>query len=142
MFQCLTPWEQILIPENKHHPSVLQDYLEALEAAAQSTPDKDEKLIYGFAELKYRMDGGGKCPLCRAHVRHVVPVSSTRENGEKIEYECLCQRCLLGEVGMATEVVLKIGDARVTYMRDAGRTDKITRTFVAPVKMKSTSTGA
>lgn len=142
MFQYATPWEQTLIPTNKHHPSVLQDYLEALEAAANATPDKDEKLLYGYAELKYRMGGGGKCPLCRAHVRHVVPVSSTRENGEKIEYDCLCQRCLLGEVGLATEVVLKIGDARVTYTRDVGRTDKITRTFVAPTKMKSTSPGA
>jgi hypothetical protein len=113
--------------------------LEALEAAAQSTPDKDEKLIYGFAELKYRMDGGGKCPLCRAHVRHVVPVSSTRENGEKIEYECLCQRCLLGEVGLSSEVVLKIGDARVTYTRDVAKSDKITRTFVTPTKVKPTS---
>ncbi len=113
-----------------------------MEAAAQSSPDKDEKLIYGYAEMKYRMDGGGKCPLCRAHVRHVVPVSSTRENGEKIEYECLCQRCLLGEVGLSTEVVIKVGDARVTYTRDTKNNDKITRTFVAPVKMKSTSTGA
>lgn len=141
MVEWLTPWEQILIPENKHHPSVLQDYLEALEAAAQSTPDKDEKLLYGFAELKYRMGGGGKCPLCRAHVRHVVPVSSTREDGEKIEYECLCQRCLLGEVGLSTEVVLKIGDARVTYTRDTRDNDKVTRTFVAPTKAKPASTG-
>jgi hypothetical protein len=141
MFQYLTPWEQTLIPTNKHHPSVLQDYLEALEAAANATPDKDEKLLYGYAELKYRMGGGGKCPLCRAHVRHVVPVSSTRENGEKIEYDCLCQRCLLGEIGLSTEVELRIGDAKVTYTREAKKADPVVRTFVPPTKVKAATTG-
>ena len=131
-----------LIPTNRHHPSVLQDYLEALEAAAQATPDKEQKLLFGFAELKYRMDGGSKCPLCRAHVRHVVPVSSTRENGEKLEYDCLCQRCLQGEIGLATEVVLKIGDASVTYRREVRKQDRITRTFVPPARLKPTAPGA
>ena len=113
-----------------------------MEAAAQATPDKEQKLLFGYAELKYRMGGGSKCPLCRAHVRHVVPVSSTRENGEKFEYECLCQRCLLGEIGLATEVVLRIGDASVTYRREVHKQEKVARTFVAPVKLKSTSPGA
>jgi hypothetical protein len=123
-----------LTSKNQHHPQVLQDYLEALADSAEALSPSDQKLLYGYAELKYRMAGGGKCPLCRAPVRHVVPVFSKRENGDSVAYDCLCQRCLLGEVGMATEVELRIGEACVRYTRNLEDKQTVTRTFVAPNK--------
>ena len=138
MFQCCDfpkTRERDLIPTNVHHPQVLQDYLEALAEAA------DAKLLFGYAELKYRMAGGAKCAMCRAHVRHVVPVASQRENGEALAYECLCQRCLLGEIGVAKEVELRIGDASVRYTRNADKTEPVTRAFVPPTKIKSAKAG-
>jgi hypothetical protein len=93
-----------------------------------------DKLLFGYAEVKYRMAGGGKCPLCKAHVRHVVPVHSRREDGQILDFECLCQRCLQGEVGLAVEVELRIGDACVRYTREPERT---TRAFVPPLDLKS-----
>jgi len=122
------------IPTNKHHPQVLQDYLEALSDAAHNASPHD-KLLFGYAEVKYRMAGGGKCSLCKAHVRHVVPVYSKREDGQAVSYECLCQRCLLGEVGLSLEVELRIGDACVRYTREPDK--EAARTFVPPVGLKS-----
>ena len=100
-----------------------------------------DKLLYGYAELKYRMAGGGKCAMCRAHVRHVVPVTAKRDTGEAITYECLCQRCLLGEIGLADEVEMRIGSASVRYTRDAEKPEPVARTFVTPMKIKSASGG-
>ncbi|MBI2678224.1 MAG: hypothetical protein HYX28_05545 [Candidatus Koribacter versatilis] len=120
---------------------MLQDYLEALaDAADAGTPD-DSKLLYGYAEMKYRMAGGGKCAICRSHVRHVVPVFAKREDGKEVAYDCLCQRCLVGEIGLALEVELRIGDASVRYTRDADKAQGVTRTFVAP-KAKGANSGA
>ncbi|MDP9267871.1 MAG: hypothetical protein M3P27_06040 [Acidobacteriota bacterium] len=118
---------------------MLQDYLEALAEAAMEASCADHKLLFGFAELKYRMVGGGRCAMCRSHVRHVVPVTAKRNDGEVIAYECLCQRCLLGEIALADEVEMRIGDARVRYTRDGEKAEPATRTFVAPVKVQSAS---
>jgi hypothetical protein len=131
VFECARPKDTSLA-ENKHHPHVLQDYLEALSEAAQATSPQDHKLIVGYAEMKYRIAGGGKCPLCRAHVRHVVPVRARRENGEEIQYECLCQRCLLGEISLSAELELRIGDARVVYTREGEKSEPVMRSFVKP----------
>jgi hypothetical protein len=119
-----------LLDKNRHHPQVLQDYLEALADSAAAPSGK--KLLFGYAELKYRMEGGGRCTLCRAPVRHVVPVFSRRDDGQSVAYDCLCQRCLLGEVALATEVEQRIGAARVRYTRHSADEQPITRTFVAP----------
>ena len=131
--------EQDPLPTNLHHPQILQDYLEALaDAAAEASPAGD-KLLFGYAELKYRMAGGGKCAMCRSHVRHVVPVTARRNDGEAIAYECLCQRCLLGEIALADEVELRIGDASVRYTRDAEKSERVTRKFVVPAVVKAAS---
>lgn len=127
---------ETLIPTNRHHPNVLQDYLEALAEAAHAAAPPRDKLLFGYAELKYRMEGGGRCALCKSHVRHVVPVLSRRAQGESLAYECLCQRCLQGEIGLAEEVELRIGDAAVRYTRDARQPDPETRTFVSPYAVK------
>src|SRR3954468_5165120 len=129
----------LFLPTNRNHPQVLQDYFEALaEAATAATPPGD-KLLFGYAELKYRMAGGGKCAMCRSHVRHVVPVTARRGDDVSIVYECLCQRCLLGEIGLADEVELRIGGASVRYTRDAKQLEPVTRKFVATNNIKADS---
>ena len=139
MFECCNcpPGSETLIPTNVNHPQVLQDYLEALAEAAAAAAPAGDKLLFGYAEMKYRMAGGGRCAMCRSHVRHVVPVYSRREDGQQIAYECLCQRCLLGEIALAPEVELRIGDASVRYTRDAQQAEPVTRTFVVPAWVKS-----
>jgi hypothetical protein len=128
---------ETLIPTNRHHPQVLQDYLEALAEAAHAAKRKEDKLLFGYAELKYRMAGGGRCALCKAHVRHVVPVQARRADGEAIAYECLCQRCLQGEIGLAEEVELRIGDASVRYTQNVENGERPMRNFVSPLKVRS-----
>lgn len=96
----------------------LQQYLAAL---ANGTDQKDSvrqaNLLFSFAELKFRIGGGGKCSVCRAHVRHVLPVEVERENGAHISYDCLCTRCLVAEKAQATRVTLRIGSACIEYTR-------------------------
>jgi hypothetical protein len=135
------PGSENVIPTNVHHPHVLQDYLETLAAAADTTSAQDHKLLFGYAEMKYRMAGGGKCAMCRSAVRHVVPVFTKHDDGKQLAYECLCQRCLLGEIGLAAEVELRIGDASVRYTRNADKAEPVTRTFVPP-KAKSANGGS
>lgn len=118
---------------------MLQDYLEALAEAAHAATPKEDKLLFGYAEVKYRMAGGGRCALCKSHVRHVVPVLARRAAGESLAYECLCQRCLQGEIGLAEEVELRIGDACVRYTRNAAASERAMRNFVSPVKVQSSS---
>lgn len=132
----ITPRSSV-IPTNRHHPHVLQDYLEALAEAASATSPQDQKLLFGYAEMKYRMVGGSKCPQCTAHVRLVVPVYIRRPDGQQFTYDCLCQRCLLGEIGLAEEVELRIGEACVRYTRDAAKKEPATRNFVSPFKAKA-----
>ena len=115
---------------------MLQDYLEALAEAAEASSPQDHKLLFGYAEMKYRMAGGGKCAMCRSHVRHVVPVFSKRDDGQQLAYDCLCQRCLVGEIGLAAEVELRIGDASVRYARNADKPEPVTRAFVVPPKVR------
>jgi hypothetical protein len=139
--ECTTPESEPDIPTNLHHPQVLQDYLEALAEAAATSACGEHKLLFGYAELKYRMAGGGRCAMCRAHVRHVVPVMAKRNDGEAIAYKCLCQRCLLSEIALTDEVEMRIGDASVRYTRDAEKAEPVTRTFVTPVKVKAAACG-
>ena len=141
MFQYHTPKHlpgARVIPTNRHHPHVLQDYLEALCEAANASTPQDQKLLFGYAEMRYRIVGGSKCPLCTAHVRLVVPVYVRRPDGEQLSYDCLCQRCLQGEIGLSDEVELRIGDACVRYTREAKK-EPATRNFVSPIKVKSAS---
>ena len=96
----------------------LQQYLAAL---ANGTDEKESvrqaNLLFSFAELKFRIAGGGKCSICRAHVRHVLPVEVERDNGTRVEFHCLCTRCLVAEKASARHVTLRIGHARIDYTR-------------------------
>ncbi len=96
----------------------LQQYLAAL---ANGSDEKDSvrqaNLLFSFAELKFRIKGGGRCALCRAHVRHVLPVEVERDNGTRTTYDCLCTRCLVAEKVSATRVILRVGNASIEYTR-------------------------
>ena len=68
----------------KHRPvpaKLLQDYLETLVEAQsfQVSNLRNWTLIQCYAELQFKLNGGSKCPVCRAHVRHVVPVHVLKE---------------------------------------------------------------
>lgn len=96
----------------------LQDYLATLaNGSAEKDSVRQANLLFSFAELKYRMSGGGRCGVCRAHVRHVLPVEVEHEDGQLTKYTCLCTRCLVAEKVSARRVTLKIGNASVQYTR-------------------------
>ena len=98
------------IPHN-----VLQDFLESL-AETGGHPDKRlEKILGSYAELQYRMNGGGHCSVCRAAVRHVLPVRVEHSDGSIADYECLCNRCLQAERVLSDRVSLTVGRARLVY---------------------------
>ena len=89
---------------------VLQDYLEAL-AGERGAPDRAEEMLTSYAEVRYRINGGGRCSMCNAHVRHVLPVMVTHADGTDKQYECLCHRCLQGEKAIAVSIDIKLGRA-------------------------------
>ena len=98
------------IPHN-----VLQDYLESL-AETEGHPDQRlEKILASYAELRYRLNGGGHCSMCRASVRHVLPVRVEHADGSAADYECLCNRCLQAERVLSDRVTLTVGKARLVY---------------------------
>ena len=96
----------------------LQQYLTVLAGdPVDGEPVRQANLLFSFAELKFRIAGGGKCSVCRAHVRHVLPVEVERDNGTRASFECLCTRCLVAEKVSAHRVVLRVGSAKVEYTR-------------------------
>lgn len=96
----------------------VQQYLTALAGdSANGDSVRQANLLFSFAELKFRIAGGGKCSICHAHVRHVLPVEVERDNGDRATYECLCTRCLVAEKVSAKRVTLRIGNAKIEYTR-------------------------
>ncbi len=96
----------------------LQQYLTVLAGnSANRDPIRQANLLFSFAELKFRIAGGGKCSVCRAHVRHVLPVEVERDNGNRATFECLCTRCLVADKVSANRVILRVGHAQVEYTR-------------------------
>jgi hypothetical protein len=94
---------------------LVDEYLAVLfESEDANSELRHRETIEHHAELNYRLNGGGKCAICRSHVRHVVQV--TIRKGRKVEnYHCLCTRCLEGERSTADAVSLSLGRAVVTY---------------------------
>ena len=72
-------------------------------------------LLRSYAELQYKLNGGGRCQMCRTHVRHVIPALVTKPGGAMVEYSCLCTRCFEGERATCETLVLQLGEARVEY---------------------------
>lgn len=95
----------------------LQEYLEVLAGAQayQVSNLRNWDLLRSYAELQYKLNGGGRCGMCRAHVRHVIPTRVEQEDGTAKEYTCLCTRCFEGERATAQRVILQMGEAKVEY---------------------------
>src|SRR3954468_1657352 len=75
--------------------SVLQDYFEILaETGGQSKNKRLERILGSYAEVQYRINGGGHCSVCHASVRHVLPVRVDHADGSISDFQCLCTRCL------------------------------------------------
>lgn len=107
----------------------LQEYLEVLADAetAQVANLRNWELLRSYAELQYKLHGGGRCGMCRAHVRHVIPARVERTDGTATDYSCLCTRCFEGERATAARVIMQMGEAKVEYRpRDYGKKVQIT----------------
>ena len=98
------------IPHN-----VLQDYLESLAETGGHPDQRLEKILGSYAELQYRLNGGGHCSVCRAAVRHVLPVRVEHSDGSISDFECLCTRCLQAERAQSDKVTLTVGKAVLVY---------------------------
>jgi hypothetical protein len=72
-------------------------------------------LIQCYAELQFKLNGGSKCPMCKAHVRHVVPIRAEHTDGTVQEFDCLCTRCFEGERAISKTVTMHLGEAAVSY---------------------------
>ncbi len=93
-----------------------QEYLAALaDGAGQKESVRQANLLFSFAELKFRVGGGGRCAVCHAHVRHVLPVEVEHADGVSARFTCLCTRCLVAEKAGARRVTLRVGSAKVQY---------------------------
>jgi hypothetical protein len=92
-----------------------QEYLEAVTRAQQFQVSnvRHWTLIQCYAELQFRLNGGSKCAICRASVRHVIPVTAERADGRLDEYACLCARCYEGERASSSRIVMHLGEAHV-----------------------------
>ena len=92
---------------------ILQEYLQALAEEHKSPgPQRAKRLLTSYAEFRFRVAGGSQCPLCRASVRHVLPVLVLRSNGEKANYPCLCTRCLEAERDGAESIEIGLDDIK------------------------------
>lgn len=101
--------------------NVLQEYLQALADSADAGPSmRQQKILLSYAELQYQLHGGGRCAMCHASVRHVLPVIAEHTDGTIAEYRCLCTRCLEGERVVSSRVTLTIGHAHLEYTTSRG----------------------
>jgi hypothetical protein len=94
----------------------LQEYLEALADEDELPSRRERRLLMSYAEFRFKMHGGGKCAVCRASVRHVLPVKVERLNGTMLEYPCLCTRCMEAEKPVSRRISMAIGQARIEWV--------------------------
>ncbi|HUQ50123.1 MAG TPA: hypothetical protein VM056_05355 [Terriglobales bacterium] len=110
----------------------LQEYLEAVAGAHafQVSNLKNWDLLRSYAELQYKLNGGGHCGICNAHVRHVIPARVEMADHSVKEYSCLCTRCFEGERATSRKIVLHMGEAAVEYVpREEKSENKPTQSF-------------
>ncbi len=102
---------------------ILQDYFEALgddpAIPEDASPVRAREMLSSYAEVRFRINGGGRCSMCRAHVRHVLPVHVRRADGDEVDFDCLCQRCLSGEKATAQSVDIHVGRAHWVLKKKA-----------------------
>src|SRR5947209_8696579 len=94
---------------------LLQRYLETLALAKdiQNTNLRNRKLLSCYAEVQFVLHGGQRCPICHAHVRHVLPVIAEHLDGGTVEFPCLCTRCFEAERAISRVIITHLGKARV-----------------------------
>ena len=96
---------------------LFQEFLETLAGVNELAPEKKRQLLDAYAEVKFRLRGGSRCPLCKAPVRHVMPVYAVHLDGTERSYPCLCTRCFEGEKGLSSKVVVRLGATSLIYDR-------------------------
>jgi hypothetical protein len=94
---------------------VFAEYLETVAQAQQFQVSnlRNWDLLRCYAELQFRLNGGARCSMCRACVRHVIPVTVERVDGTTEAYDCLCTRCFEGERARNRKIIQQVGEARV-----------------------------
>ena len=125
-------WPTLAMEHGKHKkvelpPEALQEFLEAITEPEERLSKRQWKALTSYAELQYKMRGGGRCSICNSPVRHVLPVIAEHENGSTAQYECLCTRCLEGEKGLSKKLTIKVGETTLEYTpehRKAPKTQK------------------
>ena len=92
---------------------ILQEYLQArADTPERSEHDRARHLLTSYAEFRFHVAGGSRCPMCHAHVRHVLPVAIVQLDGERREFPCLCFRCVEGERTNVRAIEIGLGDAK------------------------------
>jgi hypothetical protein len=94
---------------------VFAEYLETVAQAHefQVSNLRNWDLLRCYAELQFRLNGGSRCAMCRACVRHILPVTAEREDGSVDRFDCLCTRCFEGERARSKRIIMQVGEARV-----------------------------
>ena len=120
----LIPMDGTKKSSGAHVAEYFQEYLEALTRAQGFAVSniRHWDLIQCYAEFQFRLNGGSHCAMCKAAVRHVVPVIALRMNGGEDTWPCLCTRCYEGERAQSVRIIMKIGETEVSETpREYGR---------------------
>lgn len=117
----------------------IQEYLEVLTAANefQTSNLRNWSLLSCYAELQFKLNGGSKCAMCKAAVRHVLPVTAENADGSLTEFPCLCTRCFEAERAVHVKLVMQVGEARVEYRPrvygvESGKTARFDKKTIFP----------
>ena len=100
--------------------AILQEYLTELAKilALPESRHKSIEILRAYAELRYRLVGGGHCAVCGTHVRHVLPITAERFDGETKEFDCMCTRCFEGERSVARRISVRAGNSCIDFRSD------------------------
>ncbi len=89
--------------------SLWREYAELSQNAPAEFSVSRQDLLNWYAELQFKVRGGGKCSQCRAPVRHALKVRAERQDGSMRTYLCLCTRCLVAEEALSDRLVYRVG---------------------------------
>ena len=99
-------------------PELFQEFLETLAGVDDLSAETKRQVLAAYAEVKYRLRGGAHCPICRTHVRHIMPIYAVHLDGSERSYPCLCTRCFEGEKGLSSRIVMRLGATSLIYDRN------------------------
>ena len=85
-----------------------REFSDLSEAAPAAVPVCERALLSWYAELQYKMRGGGKCSQCRAPVRHALRIRAEQTDSSNRTYLCLCTRCLVAEEALSARVLYRV----------------------------------